>query len=255
MGGIFRSDPRPLVVIKPANKKPKNKGYPGKYRHETLVSKRVDKLKENPRSVFSMPERAAILQLCRTNNWDFEGTAKMLGIKATTLRTWRKGVVLEKMDTHSKAVIDQLIIALAPSIKEEGIVAIPRPMETIMKLDKGINAIVDQAITARQLAIDRILAIIPDEKRVDNLLAVIKDMNIIIKSDDDIIGEGGGGILPALQKLTNNSNIDQDEIMANLMSKLQGQSNFIQINNFQKDTTEDAEVVQEEIKTEEDEND
>lgn len=219
---------------------------------ETMVSQRVDKILGSSKSRFRAPEIVTILQLCRTNNWDFEATGKMLGIKATTIKSWRKDAVLDRIDLFAKAVIDQLVIKIAAADRGNGVVAIPHPKATLATLDKGINSIVDKAILARQLAIDRILEIIPDEKRVDNLLAVIKEMNVIVKGDDDIIGEGGGSILPALQKLTNNSSIDQDEMMVSLMNKLSAQPNFIQINNYQKDNIEDVEPIppEEEINTE-----
>jgi hypothetical protein len=216
---------------------------------ETIVSQRVGRLMSNPKKVFSPKERAVINQLCRANGWDYNLTGKMVGMNPKTLKMWRYDTFTEEIDSTAKAVIDQLVIRIAGTHPEDGVVVIPNVTQAMERIDMGVDKIIDKAVSARTLAIDRILEIIPQEKRVDNLLSVIKEMNILIQNDSDQIKEGGGSILPALQKMANGASINQEEMMASIMGKL-NQSSFIQINNYQKDTTEDVEVVIEEAKTE-----
>lgn len=200
--------------------------------------------------IFNIRERTVIMQLCRTNNWDYNSTGKLLGIHPKTLKQWRGMALTEEIDAMAKATIDQFIIRMAGTRPEDGVVVIPDPMASLERVDMGIDKIIDSAVTARRLAIDRILEIIPEEKRIDNLLSVIKEMNLVIQNDSDLIKGGKGSIFDELNKLSNSSNINQEEIMASLMEQIGSKNNFVQINNYQKETIEEVEPVTQEETTE-----
>lgn len=219
-------------------------------KEETVVSQRVSRLMSETDRRFNEKERTVIMQLVRASHYDYNEMGKLLGIHPKTLRQWRHLKLSEEIDSMAKATIDQLVLRTKELYPEDGMVVIPNATEALERVDMGIDKIIDDAVKARRLAINRILQIIPDEKRVDNLLAVIKEMTLVIQSDSDLIKEGGGGILPALNKLSNNANINQEELLSSIMSQLP-KSNFVQINNYQK--TEDVEPIQEKIKTEENE--
>lgn len=217
---------------------------------ETVVNQRVAQLLSGKKRAFNPKERTVIMHLLRANNNDCESTGKMVGIDPRTLRMWRKMSLTLEIDTMAKATIDQLVLRIAANHPEDGAIAIPDPVKSLERVDMGADKIIEDAITARRLAIDRIVVLIPQEKRIDNLLAVIKEMNSVIQSDSDLIKEGGGSILPALNRLANNANIDQEVLMAEIMEKMTTKNNFVQINNYQK--VEDVEIQEEETKTEED---
>lgn len=217
---------------------------------ETVVSQRVGRLMSEPKRIFNIKERTVIMNLCRMNKWDYEVTGKMVGIHPKTLKMWRTMELTEEIDAVAKAVIDQLVLRTADNHPKDGVAVIQNPIVSLEKAEMGMDRIIDDAVKARRLAIERLLQIIPEEKRVDNLLAVIKEMNILVQNDNDIIKGDSGDILSELNKLTTGANINQEEMLATIMSKLP-KSNFVQINNYQK--VEDVEVeaeIQEETKTE-----
>ena len=109
-------------------------------------------------------------------------------------------------------------------------------------MENQIDRIIDDAVKARRLAINRLIELIPTAKRIDKLLVVIKDMNRLIREDSGLPG-GDGSILPALTKLANSTTVDQEELLASIMSQLPKNNSFVQINNYQK-------VEELEIKTE-----